>query len=635
MHFFIFLLKKFENVDISRNNNIKMYKKQKFNLFIHHSLSRRQIETTLKLMNGFEKKIMETPYKENGVFRLGSPSNTTSNKSNPETPDLLKFLQPSLLILSNQKEDKTMSPVFGTSVFNIKTKDLGDVSSTPVETTTRNSSSNTRRRLLTDCEKLTATSDAENNTNDVYLHRLQSNPMFGELSKILAEECLHMQTPTNLINVTWDNSTNHSRRTRNVHLAHLKLQKKFLQFRAEEKFQVAALEIESRYSKDVSKMEIDRYVELGLVMSTQHANAVHERFDYCRLQLVNQVNENLDELLLKLNTQEQNKVDHCRRRLNDSASPLSDYQHDSGLSSDDNSIEYPVKNDQSNIDVLELAMAAADVIPSSDITQHNFNKTFSDISSLLEIFPVARQDVVHCQQPAQQQRGHTDQGPSRLVLKKKIENTDDLWKNVKQQQPKRGRFEDVSSKPRQITPGATRMLNDWYDCHVQYPYPTEDDIQLLMDMTNLSSPQVKKWMANKRVRCFNTLSITGNKHPIKVKLAGKKKSVANSNTYKQLSDQSKKILSDWYEQHIYHPYPTETEKDQLASLAGITKAQVKSWFANRRSRASNRRRQVPNYFLEKFPEYTSHVQMVQVHRDQTRRRNRSLPELNDFQNCYY
>jgi hypothetical protein len=45
--------------------------------------------------------------------------------------------------------------------------------------------------------------------------------------------------------VTWDNSTNHSRRTRNVHLAHLKLQKKFLQFRAEEKFQVAALEIES------------------------------------------------------------------------------------------------------------------------------------------------------------------------------------------------------------------------------------------------------------------------------------------------------------------------------------------------------------------------------------------------------
>jgi hypothetical protein len=92
MHFFIFLLKKFENVDISRNNNIKMYKKQKFNLFIHHSLSRRQIETTLKLMNGFEKKIMETPYKENGVFRLGSPSNTTSNKSNPETPDLLKFL---------------------------------------------------------------------------------------------------------------------------------------------------------------------------------------------------------------------------------------------------------------------------------------------------------------------------------------------------------------------------------------------------------------------------------------------------------------------------------------------------------------------------------------------------------------
>lgn len=574
---------------------------------------------------------METPYKENGVFRFGTPSNTTSSKSNPETPDLLKFLQPSLLILSSQKEDTVMSPVVGTSVFNIKTEDLGDVPSTPVETTTTNSSSNTRRRLLTDCEKQTTTLDAENKTNDVYLHRLQSNPMFGELSKILAEECFHMQIPTNLINVTWDNSTNHSRRTRNVHLAHLKLQKKFLQFRADEKFQVAALEHESRYSKDVSKMEIDRYVELGLVMSTQHANAVHERFDYCRLQLVNQVNENLDELLLKLNTQEQSEVNNCRRRLNDTASPLSDYQHDSGLSSDDNSIEYTVKSDQSNIDVLGLAMAAADVIPSSDITQYNFNKTFSDITSLLEIFPVPRQDVVHCQQLVQQQRGHTDQGPSRPVLKRKIENTDDLWKNV--QQPKSARSEHVSSKPRQITPGATRMLNEWYNCHVQYPYPTEDDIKLLIAMTNLTSPQVKKWMANKRVRCFNTLSITGNKHPIKVKLAGKKKSAANNTTYKQLSDQSKKILSDWYEQHNYHPYPTETEKDQLASLAGITKAQVKSWFANRRSRASNRRRQVPNYFLEKFPEYTTHVQMVQVHRDQTR--SRSLPELNDLQNCYY
>ena len=163
----------------------------------------------------------------------------------------------------------------------------------------------------------------------------------------------------------------------------------------------------------------------------------------------------------------------------------------------------------------------------------------------------------------------------------------------------------------------------WYSEHIRYPYPSDLEVQQLSDATGLTAQQVKKWMANKRVRNYNTLSISGNQHPIKFKFKGNRICDAGNNTckpnYQQLNPSSRKVLSDWYQENIHNPYPNDEEKKILAEKADISETQVKSWFANKRSRAQNTKRQVPNYFIKKFPEYATHVQMVSIGRELARK----------------
>jgi hypothetical protein len=63
-------------------------------------------------------------------------------------------------------------------------------------------------------------------------------------------------------------------------------------------------------------------------------------------------------------------------------------------------------------------------------------------------------------------------------------------------------------------------------------------------------------------------------------LAAKKKS-------RLLPCKSVALLNNWYQQHEHNPYPTDKDKTQLASAAGLTHAQVKAWFANKRNRSLN------------------------------------------------
>uniref|UniRef100_A0AAV1U9M6 Homeobox domain-containing protein n=1 Tax=Peronospora matthiolae TaxID=2874970 RepID=A0AAV1U9M6_9STRA len=51
-----------------------------------------------------------------------------------------------------------------------------------------------------------------------------------------------------------------------------------------------------------------------------------------------------------------------------------------------------------------------------------------------------------------------------------------------------------------------------------------------------------------------------------------------------LSKVSKKLMHDWFEHNLHHPYPTEEEKDWLARRGGITLEQVNNWFINTRGR---------------------------------------------------
>ena len=48
-----------------------------------------------------------------------------------------------------------------------------------------------------------------------------------------------------------------------------------------------------------------------------------------------------------------------------------------------------------------------------------------------------------------------------------------------------------------------------------------------------------------------------------------------------------RIMNNWYERNIEHPYPSYDTAEVMAKAGGITVEQVKKWFANRRLRLGN------------------------------------------------
>ena len=58
---------------------------------------------------------------------------------------------------------------------------------------------------------------------------------------------------------------------------------------------------------------------------------------------------------------------------------------------------------------------------------------------------------------------------------------------------------------------------------------------------------------------------------------------------RKLRPKATKMLTQWFESHIDHPYPTEAEKQLLAVQSGVTAEQVTTWFSNKRSRSKKMR----------------------------------------------
>jgi homeobox KN domain-containing protein len=54
-------------------------------------------------------------------------------------------------------------------------------------------------------------------------------------------------------------------------------------------------------------------------------------------------------------------------------------------------------------------------------------------------------------------------------------------------------------------------------------------------------------------------------------------------------DLSVGVLREWWQSHQNNPYPTASELEELSCSSKLTKKQVKTWFANERSRSSKRR----------------------------------------------
>ena len=55
---------------------------------------------------------------------------------------------------------------------------------------------------------------------------------------------------------------------------------------------------------------------------------------------------------------------------------------------------------------------------------------------------------------------------------------------------------------------AVQLMENWYDSHLEHPYPSVDVIEQLSAAGNITGEQVKKWFANKRNRSNNTRTLT-------------------------------------------------------------------------------------------------------------------------------
>lgn len=56
---------------------------------------------------------------------------------------------------------------------------------------------------------------------------------------------------------------------------------------------------------------------------------------------------------------------------------------------------------------------------------------------------------------------------------------------------------------------------------------------------------------------------------------------------RNLPPKATKLMNQWFECHLDHPYPSDQEKRTLASQGGITVEQVSTWFSNKRSRSKS------------------------------------------------
>ena len=62
-------------------------------------------------------------------------------------------------------------------------------------------------------------------------------------------------------------------------------------------------------------------------------------------------------------------------------------------------------------------------------------------------------------------------------------------------------------------PATVRLLETWYAANIRHPYPDDVTLAALATGGGISVKQVRKWLANRRVRTCNTLTYNGAVHP--------------------------------------------------------------------------------------------------------------------------
>ena len=64
----------------------------------------------------------------------------------------------------------------------------------------------------------------------------------------------------------------------------------------------------------------------------------------------------------------------------------------------------------------------------------------------------------------------------------------------------RAHYIDTSRRRKHLRPKATGILNEWFERHLDFPYPSEDEKRLLASQCDITVEQVSNWLSNKRCR---------------------------------------------------------------------------------------------------------------------------------------
>ena len=148
---------------------------------------------------------------------------------------------------------------------------------------------------------------------------------------------------------------------------------------------------------------------------------------------------------------------------------------------------------------------------------------------------------------------------------------------------------NYTPKPRH-TKRTVEILKQWFADHEAHPYPTNGDKQELALVTGLTENQVKWWMERRR----NYTSTNRNR--------------PRTRNRRYYAKSSTECLLKWYAEHETNPYPSNEEKQELATASGLSVERVIQWFTNKRMemrRKSFRKIKKGHHLEEWFSEHES------------------------------
>lgn len=110
------------------------------------------------------------------------------------------------------------------------------------------------------------------------------------------------------------------------------------------------------------------------------------------------------------------------------------------------------------------------------------------------------------------------------------------------------------SNKKHLNPKAVEMMEIWYLENFNHPYPSDRFVQQVVECGGITVAQVKKWMANKRVRSNNTLTFNGTVHPKRLQRLHKEQQISSRSPKRQhpyCSTPSKFLPAE----HVYTGFP--------------------------------------------------------------------------------